>query len=71
METLGAAVWATGRAGQEIVRAGIGRGWLVFRAGVTYTPVKEGLDLALAVLRRPDAALQAQAALRRIKQGEA
>jgi hypothetical protein len=48
VEKLGGAVWATGRAGREIVRAGIGRSWLVFRAGITYTAAKEGLDLGEA-----------------------
>jgi hypothetical protein len=48
VETLGAAIWATGRAGQEIVRAGVGRPWIEFRAGIVYTPAKEGLDLGEA-----------------------
>ena len=48
MERIGAAVWATGRAGQEIVRAGLTRPWLDFRAGITYTGGKEGLDLGEA-----------------------
>ncbi len=48
MEKIGAAVWATGRAGQEIVRAGIQRPWLDFRAGIVFTPAKEGLDLGRA-----------------------
>jgi 4-hydroxy-tetrahydrodipicolinate reductase len=48
MEKIGAAVWATGRAGQEIVRAGLERPWLEFRAGIVFTPEKEGLDLGEA-----------------------
>jgi len=48
METIGAAVWATGRAGQEIVRAGLRRPWLDFRAGIVFTPAKEGMDLGEA-----------------------
>ncbi|HZU20845.1 MAG TPA: hypothetical protein VE982_06475 [Gaiellaceae bacterium] len=48
MEKIGAAVWATGRAGQEIVRAGLRRPWLEFRAGIAYTPAKDGLDLGEA-----------------------
>jgi 2,4-diaminopentanoate dehydrogenase len=48
MERIGAAVWATGRAGQEIVRAGLKRPWLDFRAGIVYTPAKEGQDLGEA-----------------------
>jgi hypothetical protein len=48
VERIGAAVWATGRAGQEIVRAGIGRGWLEFRAGIVFSSAKEGLDLGEA-----------------------
>jgi hypothetical protein len=47
-EKIGAAVWATGRAGQEIVRAGLGRPWLDFRAGIVFTSAKEGLDLGEA-----------------------
>src|SRR6476620_8697410 len=65
MERIGAAVWATGRAGQEIVRAGMGRPWLEFRGGIVFTPEKDGLDLGEAcgldvtldveaVLARPD-----------------
>jgi hypothetical protein len=45
MEKIGAAVWATGRAGQEVVRAGVDRPWLEFRAGIVFSPEKEGLDL--------------------------
>ena len=48
MEKVGAAIWATGRAGQEIVRAGIGRPWIDFRAGIVFSPAKEGLDLGEA-----------------------
>jgi hypothetical protein len=48
VEKIGAAVWATGRAGQEIVRAGLGRPWLDFRAGIAFTPTKDGLDLGEA-----------------------
>jgi 2,4-diaminopentanoate dehydrogenase len=48
VEKIGAAVWATGRAGQEIVRAGLRRPWLNFRAGIAFTPTKEGLDLGEA-----------------------
>jgi hypothetical protein len=48
MERIGAAVWATGRAGQEIVRAGMGRPWLEFRGGIVFTPEKDGLDLGEA-----------------------
>jgi 4-hydroxy-tetrahydrodipicolinate reductase len=48
MERIGAAVWATGRAGQEIVRAGLRRPWLELRAGIVHTAAKEGLDLGEA-----------------------
>jgi hypothetical protein len=48
VERIGAAVWATGRAGQEIVRAGLGRPWLDFRAGIAFTPTKDRLDLGEA-----------------------
>lgn len=48
MQKIGAAVWATGRAGQEIVRAGLVRPWIEFRAGIVFTPGKEGLDLGEA-----------------------
>ena len=48
MERIGAAVWATGRAGQEIVRAGLTRPWLEFRGGIVYNPAKEGMDLGEA-----------------------
>lgn len=48
MQKIGAAVWATGRAGQEIVRAGLTRPWLEFRGGIVYTPQKEGMDLGEA-----------------------
>jgi hypothetical protein len=48
MERIGAAVWATGRAGQEIVRAGTRRPWLDFKAGIVFTPAKEGKDLGEA-----------------------
>jgi hypothetical protein len=48
MERIGAAVWATGRAGQEIVRAGLGRPWLDFKAGIVFTAEKDGLDLGEA-----------------------
>ena len=48
MDRIGAAVWATGRAGQEIVRAGLLRPWLEFRAGIVFTEAKDGLDLGEA-----------------------
>jgi 2,4-diaminopentanoate dehydrogenase len=48
MKKIGAAVWATGRAGQEIVRAGLGRPWLEFRSGIVFNPAKDGLDLGEA-----------------------
>ena len=48
MEKIGAAVWATGRAGREIVRAGLTRPWLEFRGGIVFTAAKEGLDLGEA-----------------------
>lgn len=48
MEKIGAGVWATGRAGQEIVRAGLKRPWLDFKAGIVFTPAKEGQDLGEA-----------------------
>ena len=48
MERIGAAVWATGRAGRVIVEAGLTRPWLEFRGGIVYNPAKEGLDLGEA-----------------------
>jgi hypothetical protein len=48
MERIGAAVWATGRAGRVIVEAGMTRPWLVFRGGIVYSAAKEGLDLGEA-----------------------
>jgi hypothetical protein len=48
METIGAAVWATGRAGKVIVEAGLTRPWLTFRGGIVYSAAKEGLDLGEA-----------------------
>ena len=48
MDKIGAAVWATGRAGQVIVNAGLTRPWLEFRGGIVYNPAKEGLDLGEA-----------------------
>jgi hypothetical protein len=48
MDKIGAAVWSTGRAGGEIVRAGLTRPWLEFRSGIVYNPAKEGLDLGEA-----------------------
>jgi len=45
VDRIGAAVWATGRAGQELVRAGADRPWLDFRAGIVFDRAKEGLDL--------------------------
>jgi len=48
MERIGAAVWATGRAGRVIVEAGLTRPWLVFRGGIVYSAAKEGLDLGEA-----------------------
>jgi hypothetical protein len=48
MEKIGAAVWATGRAGREIVRAGLTRPWLEFRGGIVFAEAKEGLDLGEA-----------------------
>ncbi len=48
MEKIGAAVWATGRAGRVIVEAGLTRPWLEFRGGIVYNPAKEGLDLGEA-----------------------
>ena len=48
MDKIGAAVWATGHAGRVIVEAGLTRPWLEFRAGIVYSPAKEGLDLGEA-----------------------
>jgi hypothetical protein len=48
MDRIGAAVWATGRAGRVIVEAGLTRPWLEFRGGIVYSPAKEGLDLGEA-----------------------
>ena len=48
MDKIGAAVWATGRAGRVIVEAGLTRPWLAFRGGIVYNPAKEGLDLGEA-----------------------
>jgi hypothetical protein len=48
MDRIGAAVWATGRAGKVIVEAGLSRPWLEFRGGMVYSPAKEGLDLGEA-----------------------
>ena len=48
MDRIGAAVWSTGRAGRVIVEAGLTRPWLDFRAGIVYSPAKEGLDLGEA-----------------------
>jgi hypothetical protein len=48
MDRIGAAVWATGRAGRVIVEAGLSRPWLAFRGGIVYSPAKEGLDLGEA-----------------------
>jgi len=48
MERIGAAIWATGRAGQEMLRAGLLRPWLDFRAGIVFNPAKDGLDLGEA-----------------------
>jgi len=49
MDRIGAAVWATGRAGRVIVQAGLTRPWLEFRGGIVYSPAKDGLDLGEAV----------------------
>jgi len=48
MDRIGAAVWATGRAGRVIVEAGLTRPWLEFRGGIVYSAAKEGLDLGEA-----------------------
>ena len=48
MDRIGAAVWSTGRAGRVIVEAGLTRPWLDFRAGIVYSPAKQGLDLGEA-----------------------
>ena len=48
MEKIGAAVWATGRAGRVIVQAGLTRPWLEFRGGIVFSAAKEGLDLGEA-----------------------
>ncbi len=48
MDRIGAAVWATGRAGKVIVEAGLTRPWLEFRGGIVYSPDKDGLDLGEA-----------------------
>lgn len=49
MEKIGAAIWATGRGGQCIVQAGLNRPWIDFKAGIVFTPAKEGIDLGEAV----------------------
>jgi hypothetical protein len=49
MDTIGAAVWATGRAGRVIVEAGLTRPWLEFRGGIVYSAAKDGMDLGEAV----------------------
>lgn len=48
MDRIGAAVWATGRAGRVIVEAGLTRPWLEFRGGIVYAPDKDGMDLGEA-----------------------
>jgi hypothetical protein len=48
MGRIGAAVWATGRAGRVIVEAGLTRPWLEFRGGIVYSPAKDGMDLGEA-----------------------
>ena len=48
MDRIGAAVWATGRAGRVIVEAGLTRPWLEFRGGIAYSAAKDGLDLGEA-----------------------
>ena len=48
MNRIGAAVWATGRAGRVIVEAGLTRPWLQFRGGIVYSSAKDGLDLGEA-----------------------
>jgi hypothetical protein len=48
MDKIGAAVWATGRAGRVIVEAGLTRPWLDFKGGIVYSAAKEGLDLGEA-----------------------
>lgn len=48
MERIGAAIWATGRAGQEMLKAGLQRPWLEFRGGIVFNPAKDGLDLGEA-----------------------
>jgi hypothetical protein len=48
MDKVGAAVWATGRAGRVIVEAGLHRPWLQFRGGIVYNAAKDGLDLGEA-----------------------
>jgi hypothetical protein len=48
MDTIGAAVWATGHAVRVIVEGGLTRPWLAFRGGIVYDPAKEGLDLGEA-----------------------
>ncbi len=48
MDRIGAAVWATGRAGRVIVEAGLTRPWLEFRGGIVYSSAKDGLDLGEA-----------------------
>ena len=48
MDRIGAAVWATGKAGRVIVEAGLTRPWLQFRGGIVYSPAKEGMDLGEA-----------------------
>lgn len=48
MDRIGAAIWATGRAGQEMLKAGLQRPWLQFRGGIVFNPAKDGLDLGEA-----------------------
>lgn len=48
MDRIGAAVWATGRAGRVIVEAGLTRPWLEFRGGIAYSAAKDGMDLGEA-----------------------
>ena len=49
MEKIGAAIWATGRGGQSVVEAGLTRPWIDFKAGIVFSPAKEGIDLGEAV----------------------
>ncbi len=48
MDTIGAAIWGTGRGGRVIVQAGLTRPWLTFRGGIVYSDAKEGMDLGEA-----------------------